>query len=67
MMTTAYVKAHRPPFLVYVVGVFISLLLISAETVTPSIACAGPNSDCSTSVSSVASCSSPWHSSQRTQ
>jgi D-alanyl-D-alanine carboxypeptidase (penicillin-binding protein 5/6) len=39
-MTTAYVKAHRPPFLAYVVGVFISFLLISAETVTPSIATA---------------------------
>lgn len=40
MMTTAYVKAHRQPFLVSVVGVFISLLLISAEAVTPSIATA---------------------------
>jgi len=39
-MTTAYVKAHRPPLLAYVVGVFISFLLISAETVTPSIATA---------------------------
>jgi len=40
MMTTAYVKAHRPPLLAYVVGVFIGFLLISAETVTPSIATA---------------------------
>lgn len=39
-MTTAYVKAHRPPLLAYVVGVFIGFLLISAETVTPSIATA---------------------------
>lgn len=40
MMTTAHVKAHRPPLLAYVVGVFVGFLLIGAETVTPSIATA---------------------------
>jgi serine-type D-Ala-D-Ala carboxypeptidase (penicillin-binding protein 5/6) len=40
MMTTAYVKAHRPPLLAYVVGVFVGFLLIGAGTVTPSIATA---------------------------
>jgi len=39
-MTTAYVKAHRPPLLAYVVGVFVGFLLIGAGTVTPSIATA---------------------------
>ncbi len=39
-MTIAYVKAHRPPLLAYVVGVFVGFLLIGAETVTPSIATA---------------------------
>jgi D-alanyl-D-alanine carboxypeptidase (penicillin-binding protein 5/6) len=34
------VKAHRPPLLAYVVGVFVGFLLIGAETVTPSIATA---------------------------
>jgi serine-type D-Ala-D-Ala carboxypeptidase (penicillin-binding protein 5/6) len=40
MMTTAYVNTHRPPLLAYLVGVCIGFLLISAETVTPSIAMA---------------------------
>jgi D-alanyl-D-alanine carboxypeptidase (penicillin-binding protein 5/6) len=40
MMTTTCVKAHRPPLLAYVVGVFVGLLLIGAETVTPTIATA---------------------------
>jgi len=40
MMTTAHVKAHRPPLLAYVVGVFVGFLLIGAETVTPSVATA---------------------------
>ena len=40
MMTTDYVKSHRPPFLTHIVGLLIGLLLISAETVTPSIAAA---------------------------
>ena len=40
MMTRDFVKSHRLPFLARAVGVFIGLLLISVETVTPSIATA---------------------------
>ena len=38
MMTRDCGRIHRPPFLACAAGVFISLLLISAETLTPSIA-----------------------------
>jgi len=38
MMTRDCGRIHRPPFLAWAAGVFISLLLISAETLTPSIA-----------------------------
>jgi serine-type D-Ala-D-Ala carboxypeptidase (penicillin-binding protein 5/6) len=40
MMTRDCGRSHRPPFLACAAGVFIGLLLISAETVTPSIALA---------------------------
>ena len=40
MMTTAHAKAHRPPLLAYVVGLFVGFLLIGVETVIPSIATA---------------------------
>ena len=40
MMTTAHVKAHRSPLLAYVVGVFVSFLLISTGSFTPSFATA---------------------------
>ena len=38
MMTRDCGRIHRPPFLACAAGVFISLLLISAETLTPSVA-----------------------------
>ncbi|HEX7093464.1 MAG TPA: hypothetical protein VF205_07305, partial [Nitrospiraceae bacterium] len=38
MMTSNYGRSHRLPFLVRAAGVFIGLLLISAATLTPSIA-----------------------------
>jgi D-alanyl-D-alanine carboxypeptidase (penicillin-binding protein 5/6) len=40
MMTRDCARSHRSPFLAHAAGVFIGLLLISAETVTPSIALA---------------------------
>ena len=40
MMTTAYVKDHRPPFFPHIVAVFIGLFLIGAEAAAPSIATA---------------------------
>ncbi|HZC82395.1 MAG TPA: D-alanyl-D-alanine carboxypeptidase family protein [Nitrospiraceae bacterium] len=40
MMTKDCMRSHRPSFLVRAAGVLIGLLLISAETITPSIATA---------------------------
>ena len=76
MMTRDCGRSHRLPFLVRAAGVFIGLLLISAATLTPSIALAKSVAaqpvHVRTAIAphqfpSVASRSSPWHSSQGTK